>query len=131
KKAGFEPYRVDRDPTASIPIDEIQRNIEDAIFVFSDVSEDNPNVWFEVGFAIAKGKEVCFVCARDRLTKDRKFPFDIQHRSIIVYDSVSRSDWDDLETRITERMHGIQKRLDKNSEIQNALVVRRIDGGAP
>lgn len=128
-RAGFEPYRVDRDPTASIPIDEVEKNIESAIFVFSDISEDNPNVWFEVGYAIAKGKEVCFVCSRDRLTKDRKFPFDIQHRSIIVYDNNSRSDWDELEEAIIDRMRGIQERILNNATIESAIVERKMESG--
>jgi hypothetical protein len=126
-QAGFEPYRVDRDPTASIPIEEVENNIESAIFVFSDISEDNPNVWFEVGYAIAKGKEICFVCSRDRLTKDRKFPFDIQHRSIIIYDNNSRSDWDALEKNIAARMDGIKKRIENNAVIESAIVERKME----
>ena len=129
-RAGFEPYRVDRDPTASIPIDEIEKNIANAIFVFSDISEDNPNVWFEVGYAIAKGKEICFVCSSERMTKDRKFPFDIQHRSIIIYENKSRSDWDVLEDSIARRMKGIQERLENSATIESAIVERKMEIGS-
>jgi len=34
--AGFQPYRVDRDPTASIPIDRIATQIRDAAVVFAE-----------------------------------------------------------------------------------------------
>lgn len=128
-EAGFEPYRVDRDASASIPIDEIEKNIENSFFVFSDISEDNPNVWFEVGYAIAKKKEVCFVCSRERLDKSKKFPFDTQHRNIIVYDSNSRSDWDKPSVSIRERIDGIRERLERNTEIEEVLQEQVVVGG--
>lgn len=125
-KAGFEPYRVDRDPSASIPIDEIESNIESSVFVFSDISEDNPNVWFEVGYSIAKGKEICFVCSKERYIKNSKFPFDIQHRSIIVYENSSKSDWDNLERSILDRMQAIHERIENKRTIDRAISERSV-----
>ena len=58
--AGLEPYRVDRDPGASIPIEQIESGIRAAAVCLADITADNPNVWFEVGFAIASGKELVF-----------------------------------------------------------------------
>jgi hypothetical protein len=51
--AGFEPYRVDEDPTVSIPIEHIEKGIREAAVCFAEISLDNPNVWFELGYAIA------------------------------------------------------------------------------
>ena len=76
KVAGLEPYRVDLDPSVSVPIDSIEAGIQSAELCLADISLDNPNVWFEVGYAIAAGKEVVFICSEDRTTK---FPFDVQH----------------------------------------------------
>ena len=50
--AGMKPYRVDRDPAVSIPIEEIETNIGSSACCFAEISEDNPNVWFELGYAI-------------------------------------------------------------------------------
>jgi hypothetical protein len=47
EEAGFDPYRVDRDPTASIPIESIEAGIVGSVACFADVTIDNPNVWFE------------------------------------------------------------------------------------
>jgi hypothetical protein len=49
--AGLEPYRVDRDPAAMIPIDDIQVGIRKADACLADISSPNPNVWFGLGFA--------------------------------------------------------------------------------
>ncbi len=62
KESGFDPYRVDRDPSASIPIDEIQRGIKQAAVCLADITLDNPNVWFELGYALSAGKSVVMVC---------------------------------------------------------------------
>lgn len=59
KASGLDPYRVDRDPSASIPIESIEEGIKDATLCLADVSTDNPNVWFELGYAIAREKRHC------------------------------------------------------------------------
>lgn len=99
--AGLEPYRVDQDPKVSIPIQDIESGIKDARICFAEITKDNPNVWFELGYAIASGKEVVMVCSEERETK---FPFDIQHRSIIRYKNDSVSDFDNLRKQITEKI---------------------------
>jgi len=40
--AGLEAYRVDKDPAASIPINEIEQGIRGASVCFADVTMDNP-----------------------------------------------------------------------------------------
>lgn len=64
--AGLEPYRVDRDPSSNIVIDDIQNGIINAEVCLAEITTDNPNVWFELGFAIASGKEVVLVCSSER-----------------------------------------------------------------
>lgn len=63
---GLEPYRVDRDPGASIPIEQIETGIRNSDVCLADITTDNPNVWFELGFAIASQKEVVLVCSEER-----------------------------------------------------------------
>lgn len=114
KAADLIPYRVDRDPRASIPIEHIEDGIRRADVCFAEISTDNPNVWFELGYSIAIGKDVILVCSDQRATK---FPFDVQHRAIITYKTESASDFKALEHRITERL---QAALRKQLEIGNA-----------
>jgi hypothetical protein len=57
EEAGLEPYRVDRDPSVSIPINDIEKGIRDAAVCFADITLDNPNVWFELGYALASERK--------------------------------------------------------------------------
>jgi hypothetical protein len=56
--AGVDPYRVDSDSSVGIPIQEIENGIRDSELCFADITTDNPNVWFELGFALAIPREV-------------------------------------------------------------------------
>jgi hypothetical protein len=107
KNAGLEPYRVDQDLKVSIPIQDIEKGIRNSRLCFAEITTDNPNVWFELGYAIAYQKEVVLVCSKDRKTK---FPFDIQHRNIILYPTESTSDFDELKTAITKRIKALMKK---------------------
>lgn len=113
KDAGLDPYRVDQDPSVSVPIAAIEQGIRDAALCLADITTDNPNVWFELGFALASGKEVVMVCSKERVTK---FPFDVQHRSIISYTTEAPSDFQKLRESITARVRAVMKKghdLDK------------------
>lgn len=101
KSAELEPYRVDRDPTVTIPIDAIESGIREAVACVADISTDNPNVWFELGFALACKQPVVLICSELRSSR---FPFDIQHRHVIRYRTESTSDFDALRTELTARL---------------------------
>ena len=101
KDAGLEPYRVDQDPSVSIPIQEIESGIRQARVCLAEITLDNPNVWFELGYAIACKKEVVLICADARTTR---FPFDVQHRTIIKYATRSPSDFKALQGNITAKL---------------------------
>ncbi len=100
ERAGFEAYRVDQDPSVSVLIDAIEEGISKATICLADISADNPNVWYELGFAVAAAKPIILICSDKR---NRRFPFDIQHRSIITYRSDSISDFEKLKQQISEK----------------------------
>lgn len=97
---GLSAYRVDLDPNVKIPIEEIETKIQNAKICFADISVDNPNVWYELGYAFALNKDVVMVCDESR----QDFPFDIRHKKIIKYKTESPSDFDTLKVKITEKM---------------------------
>lgn len=101
--ADLEPYRVDQDPASEIPIEDIEAGIRRAQICFAEITTDNPNVWFELGFAIASRKPVVMACAEER----QKFPFDVQHRNIIRYKSESTRDFAEVGAKITKRMRAL------------------------
>ncbi len=106
EKAGFEADRVDEDPSVTIVIDRIEKGINGASVCLAEITMDNANVWFEVGYALACRKPVVMICEKDARTA---FPFDVRHRSILEYDIGSRSDFGQLESKIVERLKAIDK----------------------
>lgn len=113
--AGLEAYRVDRDSGVAVPIDNIERGIHEAAACLVDVTVDNPNVWFELGYAIAAKKDICLVCSKERIGA---FPFDIQHRRIITYSPDSPRDFSALGDAITERLIAIRKQQETRADIR-------------
>jgi hypothetical protein len=132
RDAKLKPYRVDNDPGASIPIETIEEEISKSLACFGEISEDNPNVWFELGYAIAREKPLCLVCAETRA----KFPFDIQHRKIITYPKQPLpKDYEALRKAITDRLVAAVEKDEsrrQNAETASALsVVPETSGLAP
>lgn len=112
--AGLEAYRVDKDPGVSVPIDSIEAGIKSASICLADITADNPNVWYELGFAFASGRPVVMVCSEERTGK--KYPFDIQHRAIIPYLADSPSDFVRLKDKLTERLKAL---IEKDETLRN------------
>jgi hypothetical protein len=117
RAAGYTAYRVDHDPGASVPIDEIARQIEAADACFAEITCDNPNVWFELGYALALKKEVCMACSTER---EGKFTFDVQHRLITTYAVRSTSDFEKAKQAITERLSAISKKSQTMRNLRSA-----------
>jgi hypothetical protein len=103
--AGLKAYRVDYDPAVEVPIEAIEQGIRKAALCFADITTDNPNVWYELGFAYAAGTPVVMVCSKER--SGRRFPFDVQHRAIIMYEVEAPSDFDELKGKITSRINAM------------------------
>jgi hypothetical protein len=128
KNADLEPYRVDLDPAVSIPIESIEDGIQNSLVCLADISLDNPNVWFEIGYAIAAGKEVVFICSEDRKTP---FPFDVQHRTINKYATSSPRDFKQLGQKITQRLKAVQKSSQELGRVSELSPTQQTEGLAP
>lgn len=96
-KADVDPQRADEILGLNPVIEKIEKAIESAAICIAEVSEDNPNVWLELGYALALNRPTVILC--DRAVRP-KLPFDIQHRPIILYRTDSRSGFDELERDI-------------------------------
>jgi hypothetical protein len=124
--ADLFPSRTDTDPTVVVPIDSIERGIQESVACFADITLDNPNVWYELGYSFASGKPVVMVCSDERA--NGKYPFDIQHRAIISYKSESLQDFDQLKEAITTKLKALLKKGDTLNSIARNQVVAPIDG---
>ncbi len=125
KNAGIDPYRVDRDPDVIVPIEKIEEKIQDACICLADISLDNPNVWLELGLAIAYKKQIIIVCSSQR----EIIPFDVQHRKIIRYVMESPSEFEKFKLEITE---SIRARLQRNENFDKiSSSVKETEGLSP
>ena len=125
REAGLDPYRVDRDPSVSIPIEDIEAGIESCEACLAEISTDNPNVWFELGYAIASQREVVLVCSEDRTSH---FPFDVQHRSVIKYSTESPQDFEQLQTQITARLKALLQKKARFGQVGHIQSVTKFEG---
>jgi hypothetical protein len=118
--AGLEPYRVDEDPSVTVPIENIESGIREAEICLADITTNNPNIWYEVGFAMASGRPVVMICAEPRL---EPYPFDVRHRQIIPYTLQSSSDFEKLRKDVTARLIAQAK---KAEELQTVAAMSQV-----
>jgi predicted Rossmann-fold nucleotide-binding protein len=97
EKYDYEARRVDESNISKRIIPEITRQVRHCAFVIADVTEERPNVYYELGFADGVGKEVILVAKAET-----KVPFDINDVPILFWDSFS-----DFEAELTKRVERI------------------------
>lgn len=93
---GILAERVDEQLFTENILHRIYQQIESADFVIADMSGQNPNVFYEVGYAHAKGKH-CILLTKNTLD----IPFDLKHHRHIVYGSSITKLREDLEREIS------------------------------
>jgi nucleoside 2-deoxyribosyltransferase len=125
RAADLEPYRVDQDPGVTIPIEQIEEGIRSAAACVADITSPNPNVWYELGYAVAAGKPVLLM-ALDEPSK--RFPFDIQHRHVIRYKTDSARDFKALATELTSRLRAVLAKEEKLERVVMTPSVASVEG---
>lgn len=112
--AGLKPYRVDQDPSTQEILKAILDGIARSSVCLVEISTDNPNVWFELGYSIAKGLGVVLLCSNER---EGPYPFDVSHLAIVEYSTDSPSDFNAAREKITDKLKAlIESRQQLDSE---------------
>ncbi len=117
-ESGVEPLRADTMLGLQPVIEKIEEAIQQASICIAEVSTDNPNVWLELGYALAINRPVVILCDKQLRSK---LPFDIQHRPVIFYRTDSKSGYEELENNIKKN---IENELEKDNRISNAPVIK-------
>lgn len=82
----IEVIRADDFHTNGLIIHDIIKSITEASVIIAEITPDNPNVYYEVGYAHASNKHVILLCDKDR----EKLPFDLSgFRTIFYNNSIS------------------------------------------
>lgn len=118
RNANLDPYRVDMDYGSQIPIEDIDAKLKKSAIVLADITLDNPNVWFEVGLAIAYQKRIVLVCSSERVGK---YPFDIQHRSVLKYTNDGKGDFEKLELSISEKLKKLMSKKNLTTKPESEI----------
>lgn len=117
RASGLEPYRVDRDPAAAVPIREIEDGIKVARICLADISTDRMNVAFELGYAMALDRPFVLI-AKSGTPRW----FDIQHNDIIYYDVHSTRDFDELKGKVTAALRARVAKAAKTEKLAQVLM---------
>ena len=80
-EAGVSVFRADSISTGANITETIHTAIQEAPFLIADVSEANPNVMYEVGFARAQNRPILLIAR-----SSRSIPFDLAGVRIFIYD---------------------------------------------
>lgn len=116
--ANVEPLRADEILGLNPVVEKIESAIEAASICIAEVTEDNPNVWLELGYALALQRPTVILCEK---SVRAKLPFDVQHRPVIFYRTDSSSGYDELAESIVK---WVTNELKKEDRILSAPTLR-------
>ena len=79
-----DPIRADEIYGPGIIIKDVVDRIQRSDVIIADISPQNPNVYFEVGYALALGKPIILLAQRREA--DNQLPFDVSAFRVLFYD---------------------------------------------
>ncbi len=83
ERYGYEVIRADDMYTNGLLIEDITSAIKNSSLIIADITPDNPNVYYELGYAHAIKKPTIMLCDKTR----QKLPFDISGLRCIFYEN--------------------------------------------
>jgi hypothetical protein len=107
----YASLRVDEVNLSSLITDDIERFSNMADVVIVDITDNNPNVMFEFGWALAKNKKPIVICQGEETSK---IPFDIRGIRYIAYEN----SWLGIEN--------LKKKIKEYLQAANSSPVKRI-----
>ncbi len=113
--------RVDKDDAVNKIVPAIHEKIKKAAICLAEISTDRPNVWYEIGYAIAHGKPMVYVCDSPRKTN---LPLDFELQKYIPLVGKTKTAFSEHEKKITD---SIRAKL-KNSKRARSVAK---NGSAP
>lgn len=85
EKYGYQCERADEAHTANPILEDIIKSIKESSIIVADITPDNPNVFYEIGYAHAINKPTILLCDRKR----ENLPFDLSgFRTLFYHNSI-------------------------------------------
>lgn len=104
EKAGYEVIRADEYFSSTPILNDIIRSIKEASVIVADITPDNPNVFYEIGYAHAIQKPTILICDKKR----DKLPFDVSSFRTLFYEN-SISGKSKIELSLKKYLDNIQQ----------------------
>lgn len=105
EELGIVAERVDEQFYSENMLERIYRQIENADLIIADMTGKNPNVFYEVGYAHAKGKLCALITQRSE-----DIPFDLQQHFHVIYDGKIGLLAEELKLRLEWMKEEVEKR---------------------
>ena len=106
---GYLCERVDQEHFTGEILPQIRRRIERAVLVIADITEANPNVLLEIGYAWGLGRPTLLLSRRSSFSAE-KVPFDVRgHRCLLYADAVELEEL--LRSELPHLLFGRQRHL--------------------
>lgn len=83
EKFGYECIRADEYYTGTPILTDIIKSIQDSTAIIAEITPDNPNVFYEIGYSHAIGKPTILLCDKKR----EKLPFDLSGFRTLFYEN--------------------------------------------
>lgn len=84
KGKNIETIRADESEKTGLILRDIVNRIYESKFIIAEITPRNPNVYFEIGYAIAIGKPVVFIADKNN---EEGLPFDISGFRVLFYEN--------------------------------------------
>ena len=104
EKFEYAVVRADDTFTSGLIIEDITNSIRDAAIVIADITPDNPNVFYEVGYAHGIGKPTLLLSDKKR----DSLPFDVSGFRTLFYDNTIGGKRV-VEERLTKHLEHIER----------------------
>ncbi|MCB0460517.1 MAG: hypothetical protein KDC74_10960 [Flavobacteriaceae bacterium] len=83
EKTGFDVIRADEFFSSTPILTDIIKSIKESSAIIADITPDNPNVFYEIGYAHAINKPTILICDKIR----DKLPFDVSSFRTLFYEN--------------------------------------------
>lgn len=118
-ECGVIAERVDEQTYSETMLERIYRQIDIADFIIADMTGKNPNVFYEVGYAHAKGK----LCTLLTQSPD-DIPFDLKHHRHIIYDGSIQT----LKKKLKSEIKWLKSEREKQTTKPFTIELKSYDG---
>jgi len=115
KKYGYKPIRADEIDEPGIITSQVIQKIVDSDLVIADLSEKNPNVFYELAIRHAIKKPLIQI-----IRKDEVIPFDVAATRIIHFDIKDLDSVDNAKNEILKQIESIEN---GNSDFDNPISI--------